>query len=152
MSYIVFGTFNILHFSSHTTGPTVYISHFSLYSLFLAISTSYSVRFPFCSFSVFLAIFQVLPCEILIFHLFQCFSQYSRSNCFSVSFSTFFFFLTIIQLLQCVFLIIHVFNCFLAYSSSYSVSFFLHVFHFSYHNPDKTVFVSYFPRFSVFSP
>jgi hypothetical protein len=66
----VWHIFHILHFSSHTPGPTVYISHFSHYSLFLAISTSYSVCFPFCSFSVFLAIFQVLPCEFLIFHLF----------------------------------------------------------------------------------
>ena len=73
--------FHILHFSSHIRGPTVCISHFSRYSLFLAISTSYSVCFPFCSFSVFLAIFQVLPCEFLIFHLFQCFSSYSRSKC-----------------------------------------------------------------------
>ena len=85
------------------TDPRVYISHFSCFSLFLAI-------------------FQVLPCEFLsfllgnfsrhiqghtvfVFHFprFSVFSPYSRSNSVCVSFSLFFNFLSIIQVLQCYF-------------------------------------------------
>ena len=105
MSYHgIFSFSSFFQFSRLNLGPTVYIS-------------------PLSRLSVFLAIFQVLPCEFLIFHLFQCFSPYSRSKCVFFSFSTFFCFLPIIQVLQCVFLIIHVFNCFLAYYGAYSVSF-----------------------------
>ena len=68
--------FTFFSVSRHIPGPTVCISHFS-------------------RFSVFLAIFQVLQCAFLIFHVFQCFLPYSRSYSVSVSFSMFFSFFRI---------------------------------------------------------
>ena len=79
--------------SRHNAGPTVYFSHFS-------------------RFSVLLAIFHIIQCAFLIFHPFQCFLPYFRSNNICVSFFTYFSFLAIILVLQCVFLIFHVFQCF----------------------------------------
>jgi hypothetical protein len=139
--------------SCHIPVPTVYVS-------------------PFSRFLMFLASFQIIQCAFLIFPVFQCFLPYSRSYSVSVTFSTFFSFLAIIQVLQCVFLIFHVFHCFSPYSRSYTVFFsfcmflvflaiftvltcefhiFL-VFQFSCYIPGQTVFVSHFPRFSFFSP
>ena len=93
-------------------------------------------------FSLYLAIFQVLPYEILIFllcqfsrhnpgptvcvsHVPRCsvFLPYSRSNIVCVSFSMLFSFLAILQVLQCTFIIFHVFHSFSLYSRSYHVSF-----------------------------
>ena len=85
----VFLIFHVFQFSRHITGPNVFISHFS-------------------RFSVFLAIFQVIQCLCLIFHIFQFFRQnpgpivfliiqvfhrfspYSRSYSVCFSFCTFF--------------------------------------------------------------
>ena len=101
-----FSFFTFFSVSSHILGPTVCVSHFERFSLFLAI-------------------FQVLPSEFLIFLLCQCFffffSPYSRSYSVCVPFSTFFSFLAIIQVLHCVFVIFHIFECFLPYSRSNSV-------------------------------
>ena len=91
------------------------------------------MSFSFSSFVSSLNIFQVLKCVCLFFQVFQCFSSYSRSYSVCVSFSTFFSFLTIIQVVQCVFLIFHVFTV-------------------PRHFPGPTVYVSYFPPLSVFSP
>ena len=94
-----FSLFTLFSVSRHIPGPTVCVTHFS-------------------RFSVFLPIFHVLPCEVLIFlisqfsrHIpgpnvcvshfprFSVFSPYSRTNCVCFSFSTFFSFLTIFQVL-----------------------------------------------------
>jgi len=150
---VYFSFFTFFSVSSHILGPTVCVSHFERFSLFLAI-------------------FQVLPSEFLIFLLCKCFffSPYSRSYSVCVPFSTFFCFLAIIQVLHCVFLIFHIFECFLPYSRSNSVcvsfstflSFlaivqvyfvyfsFSTFFNVSSHILGPTVFVSHFPRFSVF--
>ena len=85
----------------------------------------------FASFSVFLAIFQVLSCEFLIFLVGQ-FSRHIPGPTVCVfHFARFSVFLTIFQLLTCEFLI-------------YFVSFFRN-------NPVPIVCVSHFPCFSVFS-
>jgi hypothetical protein len=101
----------------------------------------------FASFSVFLTIFQVLPCDFLIFLIcqFSChnptvsisscprflvFSPYSRSYsvCFSFfTFFRFFFFFAIVQVLESVFVFPR-FSVFLPYSRSYSVHFSLFTF------------------------
>ena len=109
-----FSFFTFFSVSSHILGPTVCVSHFERFSLFLAI-------------------FQVLPSEFLIFLLCKCFffSPYSRSYSVFDSFFMFLSFLPIIQVLQCVCLIFHVFQ-------------------FSRHDPGPTVCISHVSRFSVF--
>ena len=116
-SYLVFFTV-----SYHMPCPTVCVSHF----------ISYHASFSFSSFVGFLAIFQVLKCEFLLFLFGEfycynpdptvCISHFSRFHFFSpdsksysvcVLFSTFFNFLSTIQFLQCEFLIFKVFHCFL---------------------------------------
>ena len=92
----VFLIFHVFPFSRHIPGPTVYISHFSRYSVLLAVFLvlpGIFLIFPrfhvfffndschdpgstvgishFLSFSVFLALFQVMQCLCLIFHVFQ---------------------------------------------------------------------------------
>ena len=118
--------FHVFQFSHHNPGPKVCVSHFARFSLFPAI-------------------FQVLPCEFLIF-LFGHFFHHNPDPplvCipYFPSFSVFFFFffaifqvlncmflisivisfLAILQFLQCAFLIFHVFECFWPYSKSNSV-------------------------------
>ena len=106
-------------------------SYFVNVFLFSPYSRSYSVCVPFSTFFSFLAIIQVLHCVFLIFHIFECFLPYSRSNSVCVSFSTFFSFLAIVQV----------------YCMYFSFSTFFNV---SSHILGPTVFVSHFPRFSVF--
>jgi hypothetical protein len=140
-------------FSCHIPGQTVFVSHFSTF---------------FC----FLAIIQVLKRVFLIFHVFHSFSPYSRYYSVCLSFSTFFQFsrhiigqtvfwshflpfsiflaifpvllweflmyfifqfFAIFQVLQCTLLIFCLIQCFSPYLG-------------------QTVFVSHFPRFSVFLP
>ena len=118
------------------------MSHFTCFSVFSPYTRSYSVHFSFLHFSVFLAIFQVLPGDSLIFFVGQfschipgptgCISYFSSFSlflaifqvlrCVCVSFSTFFSFLTIIQALMCTFFIFHGLHCFSQYSRSYNVS------------------------------
>ena len=112
---------------------------------------SYSVFFISHVFSVYFAIFHVLICEYLLFlvccllaifqvlqcvchfsHVFQCFLPYFMSHLVIFSFSSFVTFLSIFQVLQCAIFIFQ----------------FISV---SRHIPGHTVFVSHFPRFSVFS-
>jgi hypothetical protein len=129
-----FSLFTFFSVSRHMPGPKVCVSHYS-------------------RFSVFLAIFQVLQCAFFIFHIFQgfFFLPYSRSNnvCFSfffnvfhvslhilgprvciAQFSRFSVFLSIIQVIQCLCLIFYVFQ-------------------FCRHNPGPTVCISHFSHFSV---
>ena len=120
--------FLICQFSRHIPGPTVCISHFPRFWLFLASFTSYSLCFTFStffsvsghipgptlcishffSFSSFIAILQVLQSGFLVFHVFECSSPYSRSNSVCVSFFTFLSFLAIY--LQCAFQIFTLFS------------------------------------------
>ena len=166
--------FLVCEISCHNPGPTVHISHFSCFSLFLDI-------------------FQVIQWVCLIFQIFEfshrisvptmwfshfclsIFSPYSWSYSMCVSFSTFFTFLALYQVLKCTFLIFHVFLCLLLYTRSCHVSFsfsllvsfltifqvlqcafliflIFHIFSVSFHIPAHTVCVSHFPRFLVFSP
>ena len=97
-------------YSQHIPGPTVCISHFP----HLSGSTTY-----FTSYSVF-----------LIYHDFS-FLAYSRSFSVHFSFFTFLVFLAIFHVLHCVFLI-------------------LPAFQFSRHIPGSTVCISHFRPFSVF--
>ena len=101
-SYSVCFSFSKIVISRHIPGPTVCISHFP-------------------PFSVFLATMPVLHCVFLIFHVFQCFLPYFTSYSVCFSFSMIFSTLAIFQVLPCVFRIFHLFQCFLQYSRSYSV-------------------------------
>ena len=102
------------HFSSHISGSSVYIYRSSRFSLFLAI-------------------FQVLPCEILIFLVSQFFRHITGPTVWVSHFSRFLRFLAIFHVLPCLFLIFLVCQ-------------------FSQHIPDTTVHVSHFTRFTGFSP
>ena len=102
------------HFSCHIPGPSVYIYLFS-------------------RFSVFPTIFQVLPCEILIFLVCLFFRHITGPTVWVSNFPCFLGFLAIFQVLPCLFLIFLVCQ-------------------FSQHIPDTTVHVSHFSRFSGFSP
>ena len=62
------------HFSSHIPGPTLCVFYFARFKCFLPYFMSYHVSFSFSLFLSFLAIFQVLLCEFLIF----LFSQFSH--------------------------------------------------------------------------
>ena len=78
--------------SRHIPDKTVFVSHFSRFSVFLPYSSSYSVPFSFSTLLLFLDIFQVKKCLCLFF------------------FFTFFSFFVIFQFLKCAFLIFHVLN------------------------------------------
>ena len=111
--------------SCHIPGPTMCFSHFSHLSFFLPHSASYSVCFSFFTFSVFLAIFQVLSWEFLIFLFrFPGLSPYSRSYSMHFSFSTCFSFTCHITCpIMCVFHFLRFSVFFFPYSRSYSVCF-----------------------------
>ena len=87
----------------------------------------------FSLFSLFLAIFQVLQCEFLIFLVCQFFRHITGPTVWVSHFSRFLRFLAIFQVLPCLFLIFLVCQ-------------------FSQHIPDTTVHVFHFTRFSGFSP
>ena len=136
-SYPVFLIFFfVFQFYLQLTCPTVCISNFPCFSVFLAIfhglqcvCDSYS---PFSVF-FFFSIFLVLQCAFLIFKVFQWSSTYFTSYTVCFSFLMIFSFLALLQVLQYAFLIFHVFQCFLPY-------------------PGQTVFVSSFPLLLVFLP
>ena len=141
-------------FCRHNPGPKLCISHFSRFSVFLAIFwviqflclifhvCQFSRRNPgpkVCIFtisglSLFLAIFQVLQCVFLSLHFFQCFLPYFKSYHLSFSFSSFFSFLAIYQVLQCEFPFFFVCQC-------------------SHHIPCPRMFVFHYlvPFFSTYS-
>ena len=118
-------------FSRQNPGRIVYISLISRFSLFLAI-------------------FQILQCVILILHGFQCFSLYFMSYHVSFSFSSFVIFLAIFQVLQYAFLIFHLFQCFSPYSMSYSVCVSFTTSLVSCHTLGPTVYIFIFTFFSEF--
>ena len=126
-----FSFFTYFTVSCNIPGPTVRVSHFACFSVFLAIFHVIPCEFLIFLVCQFLAIFQVLQSVCLIFYVFS--------------------FLAILQVLQCAFLIFHVFECFLPYSRSKSfyVSFFT-FFQFSCHIPGTIVCISHFSRLSIF--
>jgi hypothetical protein len=102
-SYSVhFSLFTFFSAFRHIPGHTVFLSHFPHFSVFSPKSMPYIVYFSYFMFSVFLAMFHVLPYEFLIFlicqfsrhipgsrvcvshfPLFQCFSPHSTSYALS---------------------------------------------------------------------
>ena len=148
--FVSFSMF-LFQFSHNIPGPTGCISHFS-------------------PFSVFLAIYQVIQNLRLIFHVFQnscqnksptfvflifqdfhCFLPHSRSYSVCFSFSMIFSFLLMFLVLLWAFHIFNVFECFSPYFRSYSVHFsFFTFFSVSHHILGPTMKVSNFPRLSVF--
>ena len=107
------------------------ISHFQLFSVFLAIfhvKQCLCLIFPFIKF---LVIVHVLRFAFQIFYIFQCFSRYFKSYSVCFSFSMIFSFFAIHQVLQYAILIFTFFNI------SRQISL-------------PTVCVSHFPPFSVF--
>ena len=89
----VFPIFHDIQVSKHIPCPTLCISHFPRFWVFLNIFHFLTVYFTFSMIFSFPAIFQVLECAFLIFKNFQCFSPNSMSYSVCVSFSMFFFFL-----------------------------------------------------------
>ena len=119
--------------SPHIPGHKVFASHFLHFSVFLPQSRSDTVYFLyFRYFSVSRHIPSPTVC-VLILHDFHCFSPYFMYYHVSFSFFPFVSFFAIFQVLQCEF-------------------FFFLVGQFCCHIPGHTVFVSLFPRLSVFSP
>ena len=81
---------NFFIVSCLTPGPTLFVSNFPCFSGFSSYFSSYNVHFSFFTFSVFLAIFHVLPCEFLMFLVCQ-FSHHIPGSTVCVSlFCTFF--------------------------------------------------------------
>ena len=150
---VTFSFFTFFSVSHHTPGPTVWLSHFSRFSVFLAIFQfivwlclifpifQFSHQNPgptvciyhISRFSVFLAIFQFLQCVFLILHFFQGLLPYFISYHVSFPFSLFVSFLAIFQVLQCEFLILLVCQI-------------------SCHIPVPTVCISHLHVFQCFSP
>ena len=128
-----FSLFTFFSVSRHMPGPKVCVSHYSRFSVFLAIfQVLQCVLFIFHVFQCFFfAIFQVLQCPFLFFHVFQ-FSRYIPGPMLCIShFPPSSLFLAIFHVQQCVCLIFYVFQ-------------------FSLHIPDHRLCISHFPRFSVF--
>jgi len=153
MSYTVCFSFcSFFSVSRHIPGTTMWVSQFfvSQFSLHIHISTVCISHFS--CFSVFLDIFQVMQCLCFIFHVFL-FSRYTPDLTVCIShFSCFSLFLAIFHVIQCLWPIFPRFSVFSPYSRSYSVYFsFFMFFTVPCHIPGHTVFMSHFPRFSVFS-
>jgi hypothetical protein len=163
--------FHICHFSRHIPVPTLCVSHFPCFSVFLAILQVLSCEFlfsfifqfyhlipgpavyisQFSPFSVFLTIFPVLHFVRIIFLVFQFFRQIPGHTMCIYHFSLFSLFVDIFNVLQCVILIFHVFQYFSPNSRSYSTHFlFSRFFSVSRQITGQTVFVFLFQRFSVF--
>ena len=128
--------FHIVHaftLSLHIPSHTVFVSHFPNFSVLLPqIQSLQCVFLIFKVFHIFLP-YSMSYSMFLISHVFQCFSPY-----FMLYYVSFFF-----PRLSVV----------LPYSRFYSVQFsFFTVFSVSCHIPGHILFVSYFPRFSFFSP
>ena len=151
--------FHVFIFSRNIPCPTVCISHFPPFSVFLNIFLSNSVcisffalfsflTIVFFSFFTFLNVSRHIPGPtVCAFH----FPKLSISR--HIPGPTVRIFLAIIQVLHCVFLFFHVFQCYLPYFTSYSVHFsFSTLFSVSRHIPGQTIFVFHFSRISVFSP
>jgi hypothetical protein len=113
--------FLIFHdFHCHIPDPTVCVSHFACFSVFLAIFQVIHCLCPFPRLSVFFP-------QSRSYSVYFSYFTFITVSCpipgptVGVSFYMFFFFPAIIQVLQCAFLIFHLFRCFSPYSRSYSV-------------------------------
>ena len=150
-AFLIFHFFSV---SCHNPGQTMFVSHFSRFSVFFPLSWSYSVFF-----SYFFKVFSVSHCishpTVCVSHFprYSVFLPYSRSYIVHLKFSTFFsvsfhipfhavfvshfpcfsVFLAIIHVLQCVFLSFHDFQ-------------------YSRHIPGNIMCITHFPRFECFLP
>ena len=96
----VFYTFFIFHVSRHISLLPCEFLIFLICQFSCHIPVPTVGNFHFSRFLVFLAIFQVLQCTLLIFHVIECFSPHSRLYSICVSFSNFFYFPAIFHVLQ----------------------------------------------------
>ena len=100
--------------------------------------------FSYFTFSLFLAIFQVLKHFVSICMFFQCFSPYFMSYHVSFSYSSFVFFLAKFQVLQC---LCHIFQVFFSFLTTIQVlqcvCLNLYVFQVSLHIPGPTMIFSF---------
>ena len=127
-----FSFFMFLSVSLHIPGPTVCISHFP-------------------RFSVFLLTFQVIQCLCLIFNVFQFSFHIPGTTVCIFHFPRFSVFLPILQVLKCTFLIFHVFQFSLQNPGpTVCLSNFSRFFIVSTHIHGLTVCVSHFFIFSGF--
>ena len=126
-----FSTFLIV--SHIIPGPTVYISRFS-------------------RFTVFLDIFQVLPCDFLIFlgGQFSCHIPYP--TVFVFHFPPISVFLAIFRILSCEFLIFSFSSFINIFHILHFLCFIFHVFQFFHHSPGPTLCFSHLHIFQCFSP
>jgi hypothetical protein len=107
----------------------------------------------FLSFSVFVAILQVIQCFCLIFSRFSNFLPYSRSYSVCFSFCKFFSFSHHISYPTMWVSLFHRLSVFSPYSKSYSVcASFCRFFSVSRHVPGATMRIFHFPFWSVYSP
>ena len=138
-----FSFFTFFSVSRHIPGQTVFVSHFSRFSVFMPYFMSYNVNFSFSTFFNSLDIIQVYCVYFSFFTFFSVSSSILGHTVFVshfARFSVFFaifqalpceflifllcqFLLHIIQVLQCLCSIFHVFQWFLPYSRSYHISF-----------------------------
>jgi hypothetical protein len=143
----------ILHFqvSCHLRGPTVYIYHFSYFSIFLGIFNYLKSVIPiFCVFQFSCHIPCLTVC-ISHFSSFPVISSFFKSSTVFFWYSMIFSFLAIFHVLQRTF----PFSSFFSFPRHIShptvcVSHFPH-FQLSCHIPGPTVYISHFSRFSVIS-
>ena len=117
------------HFSSHIPGPTGYISHFSPISVFLTIFQVLPCEFLIFLICQFAHHIQGLQCVFLFFHDYQFSRHMPGPTEYIYHFSRFSVLLTIFQIIHCLCIIIHMLQ-------------------FSHHNTGSRVCIS---RFSVFS-
>ena len=145
----VFLIYHDFQFSINIPGPTLFISHFSRFSVFLGYFMSYRV---FCSFLMifsFLTIIQVLQCAFLIFHGLQCFFPYF--NCNSVCFSFLMIFSFLANFRSCISHILFS-QCCSPYCMFYIVFLIFHYFQISHHTPSPIVSISHYSGIWVFLP
>jgi hypothetical protein len=123
--------FQIGQFSCHIPGLSLCVSHFARFSVFIAIFHVLPCGFSFSSFVSFLVINKFLECEFLIFLVCQ-FSRHIPGPTVCISlFSGLSVFLVIFQVIQCLRLIFHFCQ-------------------FSCHNPGPIVYIFHISHVSVF--
>ena len=110
----VFLIFRDFQFSRHIPGPTVCISHFSIFSVISSFFKCQMDVSHYTWFSVFLPYSVSYSRHLKFFHLFS-FPRHIFHPKVCISHFPWFLVLSIFQVLQCAFLIFHVFQYFLSY-------------------------------------
>ena len=143
--------FLICQFSRHIPGPTVCVSPFPCFSVFLPYSGSNTVCFHFPHFNVSRHIPGSTLCVSHICFVLQVYRHIPGPTVCNSHFPPFSVFLAIFPVKECLCLIFHVFSVFSPYSKSYTVHFSISMyFSVSYPIPDPKVSISHFPRFTIF--